>query len=67
MQFEWDEVKNIENIRKHKIDFSDVKQMFNNPMLMELDQRYNYWLFKTNNSSCSLDRKKRQYYSYYFR
>ena len=24
MQFEWDEAKNIENIRKHEIDFADV-------------------------------------------
>ena len=42
MQFEWDEAKNIENIRKHRIDFADVPPMFNQPMLMELDQRLNY-------------------------
>jgi hypothetical protein len=28
VQFEWDDQKNQENIRKHKIDFSDVSEMF---------------------------------------
>ena len=42
MQFEWDEAKNIENIRKHEIDFSDVFEMFNGPMLIELDTRLDY-------------------------
>ena len=42
MQFEWDEAKNLENIRKHEIDFSDVHKMFDNPMLVELDTRFNY-------------------------
>ena len=26
MQFEWDEGKNLANIRKHKIDFADVPE-----------------------------------------
>ena len=42
MLFEWDEAKNLENIRKHKIDFADVPQMFNSPMLTELDDRFDY-------------------------
>ena len=42
MQFEWDETKNLENIRKHRIDFADVTGMFNNSMLIELDERYDY-------------------------
>jgi uncharacterized protein len=42
MQFEWDEAKNIENIRNHRIDFADLPTMFNQPMLIELDQRLNY-------------------------
>ncbi|MCG8314520.1 MAG: BrnT family toxin, partial [Pseudomonadales bacterium] len=33
MQFEWDEAKNTINIRKHGIDFADVTDMFNHPML----------------------------------
>ncbi|MEP6488026.1 BrnT family toxin [Microcoleus vaginatus GB2-A3] len=37
MQFEWDEVKNLENIRKHQIDFADVPAMFDGEMLIELD------------------------------
>ena len=36
MQFEWDEAKNLENIRKHEIDFADVPSMFDGEMLIEL-------------------------------
>ncbi|MBE8997715.1 MULTISPECIES: BrnT family toxin [unclassified Nostoc] len=42
MQFEWDETKNLENIRKHRIDFADVPGMFDNSMLVELDERFDY-------------------------
>lgn len=42
MKFEWDEAKNLENIRKHQIDFADVPQIFDSPMLIELDDRFNY-------------------------
>ena len=42
MQFEWDEGKNLANIRKHKIDFADVPEMFEEPMLIELDDRFDY-------------------------
>ena len=42
MQFEWDEAKNTENIRKHRIDFADVPAMFDGPMLIELDERMDY-------------------------
>jgi len=42
MQFEWDEAKNLENIRKHQIDFADVPDMFEGPMLIELDHRFDY-------------------------
>jgi len=42
MQFEWDEAKNIENIRKHEIDFADVPTMFDGEMLIELDDRFDY-------------------------
>jgi uncharacterized DUF497 family protein len=42
MQFEWDEAKNTENIRKHKIDFADVPEIFDGPMLIELDQHADY-------------------------
>lgn len=42
MQFEWDDAKNLENIRKHRIDFVDVPAMFDAPMLIELDERFDY-------------------------
>ncbi len=42
MLFEWDKLKNEINIRKHGIDFSDVKDMFNHPMLTLLDNREDY-------------------------
>ena len=42
MQFEWDEAKNLENIRKHEIDFADVSKMFDSPMLIEPDTRFDY-------------------------
>ena len=42
MQFEWDKVKNLENIRKHRIDFADVPDMFDGSMLVELDERTDY-------------------------
>lgn len=42
MQFEWDERKNLLNIRKHGIDFCDVPEMFQHPMLSLCDERYDY-------------------------
>ncbi len=42
MNFEWDENKNSENIRKHGIDFRDVVDMFSHPMLTRLDTRRDY-------------------------
>ena len=42
MQFEWNEAKNLDNIRKHEIDFVDVPKMFDSPMLIELDNRFDY-------------------------
>ncbi len=42
MLFEWDEAKNLENIRKHELDFADVPDIFEGPMLVELDERFNY-------------------------
>ena len=42
MRFEWDEAKNEINIRKHGIDFADVEDMFNHPMLTVIDNREDY-------------------------
>ncbi len=42
MRFEWDEAKNRVNIQKHGIDFADVEDMFNHPMLTLVDDREDY-------------------------
>ncbi|MEI8122779.1 MAG: BrnT family toxin [bacterium] len=42
MKFEWDEEKNRENIRCHRIDFADVPPVFDEPMVVALDTRKNY-------------------------
>lgn len=42
MRFEWDEAKNRANIRKHGIDFNDVPDMFQHPMLALRDDRANH-------------------------
>lgn len=40
MKFKWDESKNRINIRNHGIDFSDVKKMFDGPMIVNINDRY---------------------------
>lgn len=42
MRFEWDEHKNLLNIRNHKIDFRDVSEMFLGPIVMDIDDREDY-------------------------
>lgn len=42
MNFEWDEDKNQENIRKHGVDFADAWEVFEAPMLRDLDVREDY-------------------------
>ena len=42
MNFEWDERKNQENLRKHGLDFGDAWEIFGGPLLPELDLRSNY-------------------------
>ena len=42
MPFEWDEAKNLENIRKHEIDFADASAVFEGEMLIEPDERFDY-------------------------
>lgn len=42
MKFEWDENKNLENIRKHRIDFNDVVEIFSGPMIVNIDDRFDY-------------------------
>ncbi len=42
MEFEWDEGKRKENLRKHGIDFVDVPEAFEGPMLIRMDARTGY-------------------------
>ena len=42
MKYEWDELKNRRNIEKHNISFKEASQMFDRPMLSNLDQREEY-------------------------
>jgi len=44
MQFEWDEDKNEQNIKKHGFDFADAEKVFTAsfPFLVRLDTRMDY-------------------------
>ena len=42
MRFEWNQAKNENNIRKHGIDFADVEDMFDYPVLTLPDSRKDY-------------------------
>ena len=42
MDFEWDDEKNAENVRKHKIDFADAIRIFDGPVHETVDDRYDY-------------------------
>ena len=42
MNFEWDEDKNQANIRKHGLDFCDAWQIFQAPLVTDLDLRTDY-------------------------
>lgn len=42
IELEWDEDKNIANIKNHDIDFCDAWKIFNEPILKKIDNRKNY-------------------------
>jgi uncharacterized DUF497 family protein len=42
MNIVWNEIKRRENIRKHGIDFKDAVEIFNYPMLTNIDNRHDY-------------------------
>ena len=42
MKFEWDENKNEANIRKRGIDFNDIPEIFDGPMIINFDDRVDY-------------------------
>ncbi len=50
--FEWDEVKNQVNIRKHGIDFRDAVRLFDRPTLDRADNRRDYGEVRTNSIGC---------------
>ena len=42
MAIEWDENKNLSNIKKHGFDFYDAAQIFESPLLVKLDSKEEY-------------------------
>jgi uncharacterized DUF497 family protein len=42
VNFEWEEEKNQANIRKHAFDFRDAWQIFQGPLVIDLDLRTTY-------------------------
>jgi uncharacterized DUF497 family protein len=42
VKFEWDEEKDKENVRKHELDFADAWEIFDAPMLTNLDTSEDY-------------------------
>jgi len=42
VDFEWDEAKNRQNIRKRGLDFADAWEVFAGPLVRELDLRRDY-------------------------
>ena len=42
MTFEWNEKKRKENIRRHGLDFEDVPVVFENELVTDIDDRFDY-------------------------
>ena len=42
MDFEWDDTKNSENLRKHGISFAEATTIFEGPVLTATDDRFDY-------------------------
>jgi uncharacterized DUF497 family protein len=42
MNFEWNNEKNLLNFQKHGFSFSDAAEIFNKPMVINLDDRKEY-------------------------
>lgn len=40
--FEWDENKNRQNLKKHKISFEEAVEIFNGIVFTKMDERYDY-------------------------
>lgn len=41
-RFEWDEAKDLENLRKHGISFAEAAEIFEGPVLTNVDDRFAY-------------------------
>lgn len=42
IKFEWDEAKRLANIRRHGIDFADLRELFETESYMRIDDRFDY-------------------------
>jgi uncharacterized DUF497 family protein len=42
MRFEWDEVKRLQNLKDHSIDFIDARKVFDGPTFTFEDDRFRY-------------------------
>ena len=42
MDFDWDDVKNLDNFVKHNINFQDAIRIFDGPFLSRADDREDY-------------------------
>lgn len=40
-RFEWDDAKNVANLRKHGIGFDEAAEIFDGPVLTRVDERAN--------------------------
>ena len=42
MQFEWDENKNAQNLKKHGISFEEAQEIFDGIVFTAIDERFDY-------------------------
>jgi uncharacterized DUF497 family protein len=42
MEFEWDENKNLQNLKKHNISFEEAKEIFYGTIFNIIDERFDY-------------------------
>lgn len=42
MEFNWDEAKRVENLKKHGLDFRDDYRVFEQDVITDVDPRFDY-------------------------
>lgn len=42
MQFEWDDNKNVQNLKKHGISFEEAQEIFDGIVFTAIDERFDY-------------------------